>query len=102
MSDYLRDRLTEDDIVNPAANGRWPHAEPLCAHLLLERDRYPQTLMEKRKQRSFSLVDPKPKSNFEEKLIAEQQSEQDTRYSYLLATLFLIGLVACLAWLAWG
>lgn len=123
MSDYLKNRLTSDDIVNRAANGRWPHAEPLCAHLLLESERYPQSLMAKRKVEPFYLVTPEPKtkfddrqphesigqyarrmtSQFEEDLVTKQKNDLSTSRRHLLSGgVAIFCFAAILAWLVWG
>lgn len=93
-------RLTEEDIVERAMSAQ----------------RRQKSIMEKRKQESFYLVDPLPrthvtadeyqrrvKSIFEQKLIAEHESAQTTRVGYLITGIALLGFAACLVWkLIWG
>lgn len=94
-------RLTEEDIIERAA--------------ARQRQR---TLIERRTQSPFRVIDPEPKTffdetigerarrafstKFEEDLVAQQQSAQDTQRGYLLTGLFLLGLAACLVWKFWG
>jgi hypothetical protein len=131
MSDLRK--LTEDDIVNRArqrdesqmwrdiANSavirpyRGPYREDdFSAHLLMERERC-KTLMDKRRQVAFRVIDPNPKthwldpreevrdkSEFEKDLIVQQQADQDTRLGYLLIGIAFVCFVAGLAWLVWG
>ena len=54
-----RDKERADqEAVNRAAGGRYPNAEELCGQLLMERMCYPKTIMDKRKVEPFYLVTP--------------------------------------------
>lgn len=132
----LRPRLTSDDIVNraeyrrmrekeraaqEAVNRAARYPEQFCAHLLMDREKYPQTLMDKRKVEPFYLVDSKPKTKFDDRqphesigqyarrmasqfetdLVEKQKNDQDTRRGYLVTGVLLAVLIVALVWKFW-